>query len=174
MSNSKDKNLKQYGLDADELARSYNAVSTADIVPDFADYVLKMSGRSGKWALDIGCGSGRDAHWLATQGFNVVAVDGVGEMIHNAMSSKAHDNIHYVHDAAPEMEKLRALNQKFDVILMNAFLFHLDRDERQVFYQHIVELAQPQAFLYMNVRHGPVPAGRKDVSWDNIALHFPR
>ena len=53
------------------LAEQYEGVSAARI---YADLTPSLSISSGL-ALDVGAGSGRDAAWLATLGYEVVAVE---------------------------------------------------------------------------------------------------
>lgn len=161
MSDNSHKNLSTYNRDAERLAKTYNSKSTPELSPDFAREVLKLQGKDNLWALDIGCGSGRDAVWMAEQGFNVVGVDGSADMLEQAKLEKSHRLIQYLLDVAPDLENLKALAKKFDIILMSAFLFHLDVDERQVFYKNLKELTKEGTYVYMTLRHGPVPEGRK-------------
>ncbi len=205
MSGSSKKNISVYGAQAGLLAKVYNAVATPDAVPDFAAVLLQMPDRDKLWALDLGCGSGRDAAWMADQGFNVVAVDGAPEMLAELKKSNARPNIQILQDAAPEIAELKKLGRKFDVFLMNAFLFHMNEKEREIMYENLKEVSNAGAYVYVTLRHGPVPQGRamfsvpveelagfakrssfvfkdlgrrddplgrKDVSWDHIALRF--
>lgn len=155
------KNIEAYGRNAATLAQSYNAVSTPDAVPGFAQTLSAYADKGRYWALDIGCGTGRDAAWMAVQGFNVVAIDGTADMLAQAQREKSHKHIMYLQDTAPELSWTKALGLRFDVILMSAFLFHLDARERQDFYGHLKDLIKDDSYIYMTLRHGPVPEGRR-------------
>lgn len=61
-----------YDAHAPELARTYEAIEAAHTHAWLADLLPK----AGAAALDLGAGTGRDAAWLASQGFDVFAVDG--------------------------------------------------------------------------------------------------
>lgn len=165
MSDKKNTNLKTYDAQAQDLARSYNAVTTPDIIPAFTQRIALMEACENLRALDVGCGSGRDASWLARQGFQVVACDGAAEMVKAAQQENSHPNIRYMSDAAPALSKVSALQERYDVILLNAFIFHLDyqppHDELSVLFDVVARLCAPDAFVYTNLRHGPVPEGRQ-------------
>lgn len=154
-------NINTYEKQATQLATSYNSVATADILPDFAASIMATPDRAYKRALDLGCGSGRDAFWMASQGMAVDAVDGAAEMLTEARKQHSHALIHYIHDIAPTLPQLQALGRKYDVVLMNAFLFHFDAPERQQLYKALSPLLQPNAYLYVTLRHGQVPEGRQ-------------
>ncbi len=155
------RNIDTYDQQAAQLAVSYNSLVTPDILPDFAAYILSLPDSAHKRVLDLGCGSGRDAFWLAHQGMTVDAVDGAPEMLAAAHATHSHALIHYIHDAAPALTNLQARGRKYDVILMNAFLFHFDEAERQQLYGTLSALLRPDTYLYVTLRHGPVPEGRQ-------------
>ena len=154
-------NINTYDKQAAQLAASYNSLATPDILPDFATHILALPDRSYKRALDLGCGSGRDAFWIARQGMAVDAVDGAQEMLAEARAQHSHALIHYLHDTAPALANLQALKRQYDVVLMSAFLFHFDAEKRQQFYKALTPLLRSHAYLYVTLRHGPVPEGRQ-------------
>ena len=154
-------NINIYDKQAAQLTASYNSLATPDTLPDFAAYIMAIPDRSYKRALDMGCGSGRDAFWMASQGMAVDAVDGAAEMLAEARKKHSHALIHYMQDIAPALTQLQTLNRKYDVVLMNAFLFHFDAPERREFYKALSPLLRPDAYLYVTLRHGPVPEGRQ-------------
>ena len=181
MGQSNNQNIDVYGRDAGKLSQSYNAVTTDAILPKFTARVEALcrakGGAQGLSALDIGCGTGRDASWLAAQGFQVAACDGAAGMIAAAQQGNAHAQIDYFVDTAPELTATLARGQRYDVILMNAFIFHFDYRGKDnalsQLFDHVVTLGQPDALIYTNLRHGPIPAGRQmfDIPADVVADH---
>lgn len=155
-----DQNLSTYNKQASTLAASYNALATPDILPDYARLIKALPNVAAARALDLGCGSGRDAFWTAQQGVNVVGVDGAPEMLAQAHKDHQHHLIHYMEDSGPAFSKLSQMNLKFDVVLMGAFLFHFDAPERQQLYNSLKPLLRDQAQMFITLRHGPVPQGR--------------
>lgn len=164
MRQNKGQNLKTYDREADKLHQSYNAVTTDEILPKFTARIDALGDVRGLSALDIGCGSGRDASWLASQGFKVAACDGAQGMIDAARQDNAHAQIDYYVDTAPDFTQTRQRGEKFDVILMNAFIFHFDYKGKNSplnqLFTHVVGLGQSGALIYTNLRHGPIPEGR--------------
>jgi len=162
---ARDKNIKAYDKQADALARRYDGVQTPEIIPAFTQRVLALDTKAGHKALDIGCGSGRDASWIARQGFDVVACDGAAQMIKRAAQNNAHARIRYLVDDAPALNKISGLKEEFNVILLNAFIFHMDyrppHDALSLLFHKVSALAAPSAFIFTNLRHGPVPEGRQ-------------
>lgn len=153
-------NLKIYDEQASALSASYNSVATIDLLPDFSEHILSLPDKAAVRVLDLGCGSGRDAYWTAGQGVGVVAVDGSQAMLTEARTTHSHHLINYIYDEAPGLLNTRNLNLKFDIVLMNAFLFHFDAAERQEIYNNLQHLLRKDSFIFLTLRHGPVPAGR--------------
>ena len=154
------KNLSAYNNQASALAASYNTLVTPDILPDYAHMIKALPDPAAARVLDLGCGSGRDAFWAAQQGVSVVAVDGAADMLAQARKDHAHHLINYLEDYAPRFDKLRHMNLKFDIVLMGAFLFHFNENERQTLYSSLKPLLRDPAQMFVTLRHGPVPEGR--------------
>lgn len=169
MAGDNDKALESYNRDAETLAQAYNALSSTDVLPGLAARLPDAAGKT-LWALDVACGSGRDARWLAEQGFHVVACDGAGEMIRLAQEKQAHENITYLVDRMPRLENIRAAGRRFDVILISAALMHLGRPERKEMFDTLCGVANPGALVYITLRNGPAPQGRPmhDVGADEL------
>jgi SAM-dependent methyltransferase len=149
-----------YSNNISDFAKIYNSVSTPEVLPDFVQTILEYENRNDVSILDVGCGVGRDAFWLAEQGFKVWAIDSSPEMINNAKENLPHNNIVYLHDSAPDLNEIKALGKKFDVVLMSAFLFHLDTHERKQFLENLKSLVKENAYVFISLRYGPIPEGR--------------
>ena len=67
-----DQTISTYDQNAARFAEQYETVSAATAWNPFRDLIPPPSG---KIAVDIGAGSGRDAAWLASLGFEVVAAE---------------------------------------------------------------------------------------------------
>lgn len=170
--NGAQRNIALYDREARRLTLQYDALTTPQAMPDFARRVLELKSRETLHALDLGCGSGRDALWMANQGLHVTAVDGATAMIDIAKADKPHVRIDYMQDAAPLLQNLAGKGRSFDVILASAFLFHFDKDGRAQILDSIKNLAKPGATVYFTLRRGPVPVGRDiyDVSPDELRV----
>jgi tellurite methyltransferase len=62
----------------------------------FAEYVMQRYAKVGKKLIELGCGNGRDAHFFAANGVDVVAVDQCAEEIHQLVSTNGkYPNLHF-------------------------------------------------------------------------------
>ena len=155
-------NIDIYDDEADNLSASYDALQTPQVLGEFCKLMESRKNKPNLHALDIGCGSGRDAKWMAGQGMKVTAVDGSKNMLKNARKNHADKNIEYLHDLAPTFNKLVARGEKFDVILMSAFIFHFGKKDRQTIYDNLLKLAAKNCLIYMTVRR-PIPGEKRDM-----------
>lgn len=159
------KNIESYNRDARTLAEVYNGLSTDAVLPGLEERLPPSTRSKRRRVLELGCGSGRDAFWLANEkGFEVVAVDASSRMLAMAEKYKKHPRVSYVRDVMPEipkvMEAARKTHEKFDVFILSAVWMHLQPDEREVMMQNIALLAKQRALVYISLRHGPAPADR--------------
>lgn len=163
--------LGSYTRQAAALSAQYNQLTTPDVFPQIESCLPRAR------ALDVGCGNGRDAHWLATQGFVVDALDGAPGMLAQARSQHAHPHVTYHHDTLPELKNIQATGQRYDFILLSAVWMHIEPHQRAQALANLVKLAKPGAHILISLRHGPAPQDRPmfDVSTDELrGLSAPR
>lgn len=144
-----------YGETADALAVQYEEVTFDEVHREVLHLVPVEPGR----ILDIGAGTGRDAAALAGRGHGVVAVEPTAQL--RAHGQRLHPDvaIEWIDDALPDLSLIRPLEQ-FDAVFVTAVWMHLDAAERRRAMTRIGELLAPDGRLFVNLRHGPVPAGR--------------
>jgi SAM-dependent methyltransferase len=151
-----------YGANASVLASQYESITFADVYRDLLHlFPVKPSAM-----LDIGAGSGRDAAELARRGHQVVAVEPTAELRHEGQQIHSALPIEWMDDHLPTLRALRRTNRRFDVVLLTAVWMHLDENERDAAMEAIAELTVDGGEIFMSLRHGPIPAGRRmfDVS----------
>ena len=100
-------------------------------------------------ACDIGAGSGRDARWLANQGWQVIAVEP------SKLSDKAeqHDRVEWLKDSLPGLTKLRGLGHRFDLILLSGVWMHIATSHRRRAFRILTELLKPSGVLIIGYRN---------------------
>lgn len=142
----------RYDLDSTALAAQYEAVSAADVHPGldalFAD-------RSERLALDIGAGSGRDAAWLASLGFDVTAVEPSSAMRSEAQRYHRDATIRWIDDQLPDLSRTHQLGLSFDLILLSGVWQHVLPAERSRAFRKLVTLLKPAGSLVITLREGP-------------------
>lgn len=158
-----------YAKEALSLFDRYERRSAEDVHAAILKYIPTAPAN----IVDIGAGTGRDAAWFAAQGHDVVAVEPTTEFREPAKKLHPSPRINWLDDSLPELSALRDLSVGFDLVMMTAVWMHLDEDQRQSAISNISAVMRTGAKLFMSLRHGPVPKGRRmfDVSADEtIAL----
>ncbi|MCE7997352.1 MAG: class I SAM-dependent methyltransferase [Rhodobiaceae bacterium] len=110
--------------------------------------------------LDIGAGVGVDARGFAELGHKVVAAEPADAMRAVAIEDRDHENITWVDDCLPNMDKVKAMGLRFDFALASASFMHLPEDRQAEGFLSIASLMKPEGHVAMSLRHGPVPDGR--------------
>ena len=140
-----------YEGNAADLLHRYERVTFSQVHPDLVDLVRAHPSR----ALDIGCGSGRDAAWLAENGWNVVAVDPSSAMLEGARRLHPGERIRWLHDGLPLLSSVRDLSVRFDLILASAVWMHVPPSEQRLAVATVAGLLAPGGALGITLRRGP-------------------
>ncbi len=147
-----------YHQNAEAFVAQYESVSAEQVHQSWL-HLLPVAG-SASFALDVGAGSGRDARFLAVQGFQVVAVEPADNLRHAAMALTNTDKIQWSADELPALTHIQALAQDFSLILMSAVWMHLTGEQREASLQSLTKLLAPAGFLVITLRHGSFSDGR--------------
>ncbi|MFB9771201.1 methyltransferase domain-containing protein [Sphingomonas yabuuchiae] len=110
-------------------------------------------------ALDVGAGSGRDARWLRSLGMSVVAVEPAAGFRRHA-SANPDDDIRWVDDRLPSLDRVHRLGLGFDLILLSAVWQHVAPADRQRSFRKLATLLKPGGVLAITLRSGPSPSDR--------------
>ena len=111
-----------------------------------------LAGRTPGFACDIGAGTGRDANWLAGQGWEALAVE--PSKLREQGEKKAHPRVAWLYDSLPDLRKLRALGRRFDLILLRSVWMHVPRSGQERAFRILTELLNPSGLLVISLRHG--------------------
>lgn len=160
-------NISIYNANATTLADQYDRLTTELAVPFLPP--LLSEGKTGH-AFDIGSGSGRDAFWLAQQGWNVDSVDGSEKLLQEAQKRHPHDRINYYVDLAPDFSRSARKGTQYDLILMSAFLFHFDEGERAAILKNCDAMLSEDGLMHLTLRIGPMISDRRIFLVDPVEL----
>jgi SAM-dependent methyltransferase len=148
--------LNGYAAAAAELAERFEAISSAEVfVP-----VRHLFPTSPARVADIGAGTGRDAAWFAGQGHAVVAVEPVAAFRRFGRARHASPRISWVDDTLPQLGRLIARGDTFDLIVLGAVWQHLRDAERRVALARLRALSGVGGRVVMSIRNGPGAPGR--------------
>jgi SAM-dependent methyltransferase len=133
---------------------AYDAAAAAfakewDAQPAPADLhdLVKRFFRPGPTA-DIGCGSGRDAAWLAANGFPTVGYDPSDGLLTQARA--AHSGVTFERAALPELHGIA--EGTFDNVLCETVIMHLGRDEIAPAVRRMLAILKPGGILALSWR----------------------
>ncbi len=155
-----DNNKNYYTKNARVLCEQYNSMSSDDVHRSWRELMPTQPGL----ACDIGAGSGRDAAWLASKGWDVIAVEPNAELRalgqKHIIENNPHASVSWLDDMLPELKALRSLDQKFQLILISAVWMHMPPAQHERAMRIVSELLAPGGVLVITLRRGPDEAGR--------------
>ena len=121
-------------------------------------------------ALDVGAGVGRDAAWLSSFGWDVVAVEPVEAFRELGKTQTQNLSVSWLNDQLPAISNIIALEMKFDLILLSAVWMHIPASDRQRAFRKLASLLKPNGIMVISLRHGSSPDERHmyPVSMDEL------
>jgi SAM-dependent methyltransferase len=151
-----------YGETAGERVKQYESLAFADV----HRHVLHLFPTTPSRVIDIGAGTGRDAAGFAELGHTVTAVEPTPELLAEARRLHGQSAITWIDDSLPDLDRIHALGERYDVIMLTAVWMHLDLGQRERAMARVTPLVKQGGLMALSLRHGPVPAGRRmfDVS----------
>lgn len=121
---------------------------------------LRFLPESGARCLDVGAGSGRDASALAARGYQVTAVEPSRGLRSLAMIKHRHVNIRWIDDALPNLDKVKALGEVYDFVLLSAVWMHVEPKDRLSSLQTLKQLLTRHGRIALTLRIGDAPPNR--------------
>jgi len=136
-------------MDRDHFKTSYEGQAPWDIPgPQPAFVGLEEAGAIRGSVLDVGCGTGENALYLAARGHEVWGIDFVSVAIERA-SAKAEERGLFAHFQVGDALKLDQLGRTFDTVI-DCGLFHtFNDDERSVFVKMLDQVLRPGGEYHM-------------------------
>jgi len=161
------KTIEHYSKKAQHYYDLYNSVDAESVHSDWKAFLQKSKAGT---ALDVGAGSGRDANWLAEQGWKVVAVE-PADNLRTLAQSNAHNSVTWCNARLPELNALPHEPTTYDLILLSAVWMHLPEAERPPALKRLAELLSENGTLYISLRFGPNDEARPmhPVSYEELA-----
>jgi 2-polyprenyl-3-methyl-5-hydroxy-6-metoxy-1,4-benzoquinol methylase len=97
---------------------------------------------------DVGCGSGREAAWMYTQGFEVVGFDRSMGLLGEAR--RRHPEIEFREAALPDLNGIE--HGSFENVLCETVIMHLPAAEIPVAAESLTAILKPEGTLYLSWR----------------------
>lgn len=103
----------------------------------------------GKTVLDIGCGEGKDAVYMAQQGYEVSASDLTDNGIRKTLALAAKRGVK-VNAYVDDINELKADGQ-YDIVYSTGTVQYLFDDKKDAFFRKIESITKPNGIVYFNV-----------------------
>lgn len=147
-----------YSAQAAELFAAYEALDAEPFRQTYAD--LLPAGGPDRLALDVGAGSGRDASWLVSLGYDVVAAEPAAGLREKARLLRPDSPLRWIDDRLPALPRCHQLGLAYDVILLSAVWQHVAPWDRRRAFRKLTALLKPKGLLVIILRFGPSPPDR--------------
>jgi len=147
-----------YHAQAAELADRYDRIGLLEAYAGISELIAPAG--IDPLALDVGAGSGRDAAWLAAQGYEVVAVEPAAGMRAEGQRRHPDAKVRWLDDQLPGLVSVHGLALGFDLILLSAVWQHVAPTDRPRAFRKLVTLLRPGGLMLITLRHGPAPVDR--------------
>ncbi|WP_334020871.1 class I SAM-dependent methyltransferase [Alteromonas sp. S015] len=159
--------IEHYSQKAQHYYDLYNSVDAESVHGDWISFLQKAKAGT---ALDVGAGSGRDANWLAEQGWKVTAAEPADEL-RNLAQADAHNSVTWCNASLPALTALPQAPKTYDLILLSAVWMHLPEEERPAALKRLADLLAENGTLYISLRFGPNDEARPmhPVSYEELA-----
>jgi len=144
--------VSAYDAQAGELAARYESVPADTVHAALLEFTPR--GRD-LIALDVGAGSGRDAAWLASLGYEVVAAEPAAGMRREAQGRHPDPRIRWLDDRLPDLSAVHRLGLAFDLVLLSAVWMHVPPPARARAFRKLATLLKPGGVIPMSLREGP-------------------
>ena len=144
------KTIEHYSEKAQHYFDLYNSVDAENVHGDWKAFLQKANTGN---ALDVGAGSGRDANWLAKQGWKVIAAEPADEL-RNLAQANSHNSVTWCSASLPALTTLPQKPNTYDLILLSAVWMHLPEAERPPALKRLAELLSENGTMYISLRFG--------------------
>ena len=161
------KTIEHYSKKAQHYYDLYNSVDAESVHSDWKAFLQKSKAGT---ALDVGAGSGRDANWLAEQGWKVTSAEPADEL-RNLAQANSHNSVTWCNASLPALTALPQKPNTYDLILLSAVWMHLPKYERPPTLKRLAELLSENGAMYISLRFGPNDEARPmhPVSYEELA-----
>ena len=166
-----DQTLNAYNDNAASYAAKYAAVQTPEVLQD----IIPAFFWDGEPTADIGCGIGRDAAWLAAEGYAVDGYDASDAMLAEARSR--YPAIRFEHTELPNLALIA--DGSYPNVLCSAVLMHLPAHELVPACINLLRILRDEGILVISIRGSRVESEREsdgrlysDINTSKLGLMF--
>lgn len=135
--------ISAYDSEAKQIADKHENLIPVKLYQLMSDFFV----HKGK-SLDIGCGSGRDAAWLAENNYDPIGIDASIGMLKE--SRRRHPQVPVAISSLPGLSAI--MDNSFSNVLCSAVLMHLNHAMLPIAARNIVRIMQKESNLIISYR----------------------
>jgi ubiquinone/menaquinone biosynthesis C-methylase UbiE len=152
-----------YNDKVQEIAPQYLSLSFDDVHANWSHHLDAVIKKSNASILDVGAGVGRDASHIAKMisemhdnmnAVSVYAVEPAIEMLKIGELSTVNQNVHWIQDSLPALDKTTRLEISFDMILLSAVWMHIPKSQRARSLRKLANLLKPGGKIIVSLKFG--------------------
>lgn len=152
-----------YNNKVEEITKQYLSLSFDEVHSHWAQHLTSTLKKPNATILDVGAGVGRDVGYIAkmaaqSNGSNnscrVYAVEPATEMIKAGQKTTRNDNVHWIQDSLPVLDKTTRLEISFDLILLSAVWMHVPKGQRARSMRKLANLLKPGGKIVISLKFG--------------------
>ena len=135
--------IETYDREAEHIAQLHSNLTPDRLYSLITAYFTKTGN-----TLDIGCGIGRDTHWLNQHDYPTLGVDASVGMLKQAQ--QLYPQVRFIKDSLPDLTRLNG--QTFKNILCSAVLMHLNKANLEQACLKLLTLLKAEGHLILSIR----------------------
>ena len=142
-----------YTTNAQRLSQQYDSLSPEQVHAGWLPHLPAVQPSSNQ-ALELGAGSGRDAAWLASMGWDVLAVEPSSGLRDIGQKTTAKQSVRWLDDTLPQLISIsESYDSSFRLILASAMWMHLTPQEQVLACERLQQLATNDAVIVITWRN---------------------
>jgi len=142
-----------YTTNAERLSQQYDSLAPEQVHAGWLANLPAVQPSSNQ-ALELGAGSGRDAAWLASIGWVVLAVEPSSGLRDIGRESTAKQSVIWLDDTLPQLASIpESYDSSFRLILASAMWMHLTPDEQVLACERLQQLAADDTLVVITWRN---------------------
>ena len=143
-----------YTTNAQRLSQQYDSLSPEQVHADWLAHLPSIKPNQTLQVLDLGAGSGRDAAWLASMGWDVLAVEPSSGLRDIGRKSTSEQSVRWLDDTLPQLSAISdSYNSSCRLILVSAMWMHLTPEEQLLACTRLQQLVAKDAVIVITWRN---------------------